>query len=452
MGALAGREDALPHRRRDGPGGKPGGVLPHPRPDRRFPDAFRRDVEFLGAGRHLGTSPIGGQRREVGQGHRVGGDSCYLLLEGPPHPLWAARVLHLGLGMRPIAVVLGTRPELIKLAPVIHALSVQHPITVVKTGQHTDLLGDAQFPASVTVCDVAVDHDPDPLVYAEGLRVALRAVWIDQRARPWAVVVQGDTTSAYAGAMAAFGLDIPVAHVEAGVRSGDLAHPWPEEEFRVAIDRVARWCFAVSDVHARAIEAEGRGSRADREVVVVGNTVADALFGAADPVWGANTALCPQRRVLVTLHRREGSFAGVVAGLVEACRAHPDTEFLWVTHPNGRAVRELAGLPHPANLVCLPPVARHGFVALLRHSQAVVTDSGGVQEEAALLGVPCVVARQTTDRPETVVSGHAVVAGFDPQGVVDGVAWALARGPQPRFGGYGDGKAAERIAAALVKA
>jgi UDP-N-acetylglucosamine 2-epimerase (non-hydrolysing) len=258
------------------------------------------------------------------------------------------------------------------------------------------------------------------------------------------VIVQGDTASAYAGAIAASG-NIPVAHVEAGIRSGDDSDPWPEEIFRREIDTIASqnggWKFAPTE-HAKCNLLDWWHTE------VTGNPGIDALYAHTQPTTDV------EGRVLVTLHRRESFGAplmAIVQGLEQAAQRYEDSlAFVWPTHPNPGVQAVLEYAPH---VLCWPPQPTVAFANLLAHSRCVVTDSGGVQEEAAALGVPCVVARDKTDRPESVDVGLAKVAGRTAAGILEGLEWALSftKRPDPSHC-FGDGHAAPRIVDHLLTA
>ena len=352
-----------------------------------------------------------------------------------------------------LTLVYGTRPEAIKLLKVAEALrAAGNPPTIVCTGQHTDLLrGTPAEDGMRPDVPLGLPGSNDPFVYASVVEGALRAKWAKNR--PELVVVQGDTASAYAGALAASHLEIPVAHVEAGIRSGDVQDPWPEETFRVEIDKLAsRYFYATfrnwSNV-AGEIYHEDR-PLAERESVT-GNPGIDALYAHTQPLTHPQKV---QDRVLVTLHRRESfgaPLAAIVAGLGHAASRHQSLEFTWPVHPNPRVQEIAGGIPSVRNLVLFPPLPTVPFARMLAASRCVITDSGGVQEEAAALGVPCLVAREKTDRPESVEIGLAKVVGRTPEGILQGLDWALgfhARcTPSDCFG---DGHASPRIVEHLL--
>lgn len=355
------------------------------------------------------------------------------------------------------AVIYGTRPEAVKLSKLIPLLP---DAVVIRTGQHTDLADGLLQPT----VDLHLPSDNDPLRYARTCEVALHGMLskgID------AVLVQGDTASAYAGALAAHDLGLPIAHVEAGLRTGNLDDPWPEEGFRVAIDRLARWCFAPTDWAARNLELEP-DHQDDREIHVTGNTGIDALYAHTQPIQAPHQT---QPRVMVTLHRRESfgqPLIHIVEGLWKTAQRYPGVEFFWPVHPNPEIQKALPtvgwmrgyrGGPFegdeqvsvPRNVHLASPLPPQTFSQMLSTSRAVLTDSGGVQEEAAALGIPCVIARDATDRPESVEAGLAIVAGRTSAGVFHSLQTALSyqlRAVPSHC--FGDGHAAHRIAQVLT--
>jgi UDP-N-acetylglucosamine 2-epimerase (non-hydrolysing) len=256
-------------------------------------------------------------------------------------------------------------------------------------------------------------------------------------------MVQGDTASAYAGAMAARPFHIPIVHVEAGIRSGDLDDPYPEESFRVEIDTLASqnrgWKFAPTD-HAKCNLLDWWHTE------TTGNSGIDALYSHTQPTKEVVD------RVVITLHRRESFGAPlerIVDGLERAAIQHPRIEFVWPTHPNP-AVQ--AVIPRALHISIWPPQYDWAFGLLLSRSRAVITDSGGVQEESAALGIPCIVAREKTDRPESVELGLAKVVGRTEQGILDGLDWALGFSTRPDPSHcFGDGHAAPRIVDHLLE-
>ena len=289
----------------------------------------------------------------------------------------------------------------------------------------------------------------DPIAHAEAIARAVAPLLAE---RPQLLIVQGDTASALGGALAAFAADVPVAHVEAGLRSFDPAMPWPEEEFRTAIDGRAALLFAPTELSAANLEAEGVPGR----IFVTGNTGIDALTSLARP--GRRLADAGDRlKLLVTCHRRERWGAGlqsIAEALLELVRTQPLAIDL-VLHPNpavAGAMRErLAG---KAAIRLLEPLGHAEMVAAMQACDILLSDSGGMQEEAPALGIPLLVLREKTERPEGVASGNMLLVGTDRRRIVQGVVRLLdpavrAAMSRPAFP-FGDGRSAPRIAAQIA--
>lgn len=333
---------------------------------------------------------------------------------------------------------------------------------MVTTNQHTSLLEEIRTdPLFSDTHHLGVPNFGDPLAFAADAETRL-VRWLSDQTGP--VVVQGDTSTALAGARAAHVLGIPVCHVEAGVRSFDDTQPWPEENFRVGITQLATWHYAASELNVQHLEAEGvHPSR----IIRTGNPGLDRLVDLAGLLPRPKTQA---NRCLVTLHRREAlgqytgapftgtagrtdrgheksGMVGIVRGLLDAARDNPHTEFLWPIHPNPAIKAALPSCEETTvNLILTSPLEHRDFITLLATSRAVLTDSGGVQEEAAFLGIPCVVARRVTDRPESLNSGHASLAGYDPDRIRTQLTAALRNGLRASpFLGFGDGHTAPRI-------
>jgi len=371
--------------------------------------------------------------------------------------------------MRTILVVFGTRPEAIKLFPVIRALGQRPGIRVrtCVTAQHRGLLDQV-----LAIADLSPDVDLDLMEPGQSLdRLTARLLvglgeTMDAE-RPDLVVVQGDTATAMAGALAAYYRRIPVAHVEAGLRSGDIHHPWPEEVNRRIVAPIAAHHFAPTDTAAAALLAE---TIDPATVHVTGNTVIDALHWtearvAADPSLAAGLddvarRFAGKRIVLVTTHRRENFGGGMeaIARAIGRIAARADVAVLFPVHPNpavGPVMDAILG--HRENVARIEPLDYPHFVRALGLCDLVLTDSGGVQEEAPALGKPVLVMRETTERPEGVVAGTARLVGTDEDRIVSEVFTllddseahaAMARAHNP----FGDGHAAERIAETLAHA
>ena len=354
-------------------------------------------------------------------------------------------------------VVWGTRPEAIKLAPVVVALRrARLAVRTCSTGQHRHLRDQAErvFRLKPDI-DLAVMR-PDQSLTALTCRVldAVGSLLDDER--PALVVVQGDTTSALASALAASYRGIPVAHVEAGLRTGDVGHPFPEELNRVLVDRIAALRLAPTPRAASALRAEGLHDG----VLVTGNTAIDALraIRPRPPRSPRIRALFERHRVLVmTVHRRESlgrPLEDICRGVLDLLEAHPDTAVLCPVHLNPRVAASVRRtLRHP-RAVLTPPLDYDGLLWAVAHAALVLTDSGGIQEEAPSLGAAIVVLREKTERAEGIAAGCARLAGIARESVFrtadrllrkPGELERMRAVPNP----FGDGRAAPRIAGAI---
>ena len=350
-----------------------------------------------------------------------------------------------------VKLVIGTRPEAIKLAPVARALAgSQLSPTIVLTGQHPGLDPVMNGLDAYPLIHLDCRGREDPHLH---VRDVVRALAPTLRSPTSLLVVQGDTSSALGGALAAQAAGIPVAHVEAGLRSHDRTRPWPEEEFRIAIDGVADLLLAPTELSAANLRREG----ARGEIHVTGNTAIDSLL-AVRPKRHVQRQPGPPR-LLVTCHRRESWGAGLRA-IAEALRdiaADGSAVIDVLVHPNpsvaGLMWTLLDGLPR---IHLLPPRSHHAMLDLMAASDLILSDSGGVQEEAAALGVPLLVLRERTERPEAIVSGNMVLVGTGRQRIVGAVrgllgnADALAAMARPAMP-FGDGSAAARVAAIIER-
>jgi UDP-N-acetylglucosamine 2-epimerase (non-hydrolysing) len=366
-----------------------------------------------------------------------------------------------------ILTVFGTRPEAIKLFPLVHALEADPRFVsrVCVTGQHRGMLDQV-----LAISGIAPDHDLDLMRPDQSLDSLTAALLtgigkvLDTEKPDW-VVVQGDTATAMCGALAAYYRKIPVAHVEAGLRSGNIHHPWPEEVNRKVIGAFATLHCAPTETAAQALRRENVASET---IHVTGNTVIDALHWitariAAEPSLAGGlaeleTRFAGKRIVGVTSHRRENFGEGMQA-IAEAIRriaARPDVAVIFPVHlnPNVRQVMqaELAGLD---NVALIEPLDYPHFARLIGISTLMLSDSGGVQEEAPALGKPVLVMRETTERPEGIEAGTARLVGTDADRIVaevghlldDPAAYAaMARAHNP----FGDGHSAARIVELLA--
>lgn len=387
-----------------------------------------------------------------------------------------------------VSVVFGTRPEAIKLAPVILALKADPRIEcrVCVTGQHREMLHQ-----SLEVFGIQPDVDLK-LMQANQTLAELTARVMEAldgylaADKPDLVLVQGDTTTVFCATLAAFYHRIPVGHVEAGLRTGNLMAPWPEEANRVLTSRLATLHFAPTQEARRNLIAEGVAPEA---VVVTGNTVIDALLLAVEKVHqrppvipdlpsylqpAGPGAAGTRRLVLITGHRRENfgvGFENICGAISDLAKRFPEDHFIYPVHLNPRVrepvLRILGGseidLASPKNcngllpnVHLIEPLPYLPFVALMESATLILTDSGGVQEEAPSLGKPVLVMRDTTERPEAVQAGTVKLVGTDRRKIVEAVTRLLtdraaydsmARAHNP----YGDGLAASRIVRSCVE-
>jgi len=367
-----------------------------------------------------------------------------------------------------ISVIFGTRPEAIKLAPVILALKADQTFDcqVCVTAQHRQMLDQVMDIFSIKAdCDLDL-MKPDQTLAGLTARAVEGLDRYLARAKPDAVLVQGDTTTVFCGALAAFYQRIPVGHVEAGLRTGNLYSPWPEEANRILTSRLARWHFAPTAVSRQNLLAE---NVPHESIYVTGNTVIDALFLAQERLRAADlyieglpeflqprTPLGQPRMVLITGHRRENFGAGfesICLAIAELARRYPQVHFVYPVHLNPRVrepVERLLGCLESVNVHLVEPLDYLPFIGLMSRADIVLTDSGGVQEEAPSLGKPVLVMRDTTERPEAVEAGTVRLVGTALEKIVNGVSElldsdtsykAMARAINP----YGDGKSAQRI-------
>jgi UDP-N-acetylglucosamine 2-epimerase (non-hydrolysing) len=370
--------------------------------------------------------------------------------------------------MSKILVIFGTRPEAIKLFPVIRALAATPGLTVrtCVTAQHRGLLDQV-----LAIADLSPDIDLDLMEPGQTLdRLTARLLTglgdVMDAETPDLVMVQGDTATAMTGALAAYYRKVPVAHVEAGLRSGDIYQPWPEEVNRRIVAPIAALHFAPTETAAEALRRE---TIPTETIHVTGNTVIDALHWTADRV-AADPALAAgldgiaarfagKRIVLVTTHRREnfGDGMAAIARAIGRIAERDDVAVLFPVHPNPNVVSVMdAILGDRANVARIEPLDYPHFVRALGMAEIVLTDSGGVQEEAPALGKPVLVMRETTERPEGVAAGTAKLIGTDEDRIVSeiftllddaGVYAAMARAHNP----FGDGHAAARIAETIAE-
>lgn len=367
--------------------------------------------------------------------------------------------------MQIVMPIFGTRPEAIKMAPIVTALqqSTDFDCVVTVTGQHREMLDQVN-----ELFGIVPDHDLNILQQRQSLS-AIMTRTIDgldklfSSNKPDAVIVQGDTTTSTAAAIAAFYHGIPVVHVEAGLRSGDLYSPFPEEANRKITSQIASLHLAPTSTSKANLLAEGIN---EDDIVITGNTVIDALLTTVnknvpftDPRL-EDLAASGRRILLVTTHRRENqgdAMRGVGRALARIAEAEPDLVVVLPAHKNP-VVREavLPAIEGKANVIVTEPLAYGEFTRMLSLAHVVLTDSGGVQEEAPSLGKPVLVMRDNTERPEAVHAGTVTLIGTDEETIVKEVDRllnqqdafdAMANAVNP----YGDGQAAERTVAAVAE-
>jgi len=365
-----------------------------------------------------------------------------------------------------ILVVFGTRPEAIKLFPLVHALRrTDAEVRVCVTGQHREMLDQV-----LEIARITPEHDLDLMLPNQSLdtlsaRLLTELGKVMDADRPDRVIVQGDTATAMIGALTAYYRKIPVGHVEAGLRSGNIYHPWPEEVNRKVVGAIADLHFAPTDTSRDALLAENVPAE---RIHVTGNTVIDALIETrarvdSDATLAATIApiaarFAGKRIVAVTTHRRENFGDGLksVAQAVRRIADRPDVAVIFPVHPNPNVrapmTEVLGGID---NIAMIDPLDYPNFVRLLSLCHFVMTDSGGVQEEAPALAKPVLVMRETTERPEGVAAGTAKLVGNDEEVIVTeasrllddkGAYEAMARAHNP----FGDGRSSERIARIIL--
>ena len=350
-----------------------------------------------------------------------------------------------------IDLVVGTRPEAIKLAPIAFALAAEGSRPrLIFTGQHP--LDPAEHGLeSFARVELDCPGKRNPLAHSDTVARAMADVLADP---PALLVVQGDTSSALGGALAAFAAGVPIAHVEAGLRSFDPAMPWPEEQNRIAIDRLATLLFAPTATSAANLRADGVSGA----ISITGNTGIDALLAVLDRLGPAELHTTGERlRLLVTCHRREnwGRPMRAVAAALNHLAQREAVEIRVVLHTNPAMAEAMRRALKPSPAVeLLAPLDHSGMIAEMRRADVVLSDSGGVQEEAPALGIPLLVLRDKTERPEGIASGNMILAGTNRDRIIalvmrmtdPAIRSTMSRPSLP----FGDGKSGPRIAAAMV--
>ena len=382
--------------------------------------------------------------------------------------------------MKTVMLVFGTRPEAIKMAPLVKAFqaaSDSFRTLVCVTGQHREMLDQV-----LHIFDIQPDYDLNIMKQGQDLydvtsRVLLGLREVLKEAHPDVVLVHGDTTTSTAAALAAFYAQIPVGHVEAGLRTHNIYSPWPEEMNRQLTGRMATWHFAPTPLSRQNLLAE---NVAEAQITVTGNTVIDALYWVVDKIkhdaslsqqldaelqragYDVERLSGGRKLVLITGHRRENfgdGFIHMCTAIKDLTQRYPQVDFVYPMHlnPNVRKpIHEVFGqdLSGLGNMFFIEPLEYLSFVHLMEKSHIVLTDSGGIQEEAPGLGKPVLVMRDTTERPEALTAGTVKLVGTDYDKIVSAVSTllddeaayqAMSRAVNP----YGDGKACGRIVETL---
>ena len=378
--------------------------------------------------------------------------------------------------MKKIMLVFGTRPEAIKMAPLVKEFQ-KYPESfqtlVCVTGQHREMLDQV-----LRIFDIVPDFDLDIMKHGQDLYDVTSRVLLGMRdvltaARPDVVLIHGDTTTSTAAALAAFYQQIPVGHVEAGLRTHNVYSPWPEEMNRQITTRIASYHFAPTPLSRKNLLQEGI---ADERITVTGNTVIDALRWVVDKIrkdFSLNLELAgqlkaigydvkrlasPRRLVLITGHRRENfgeGFLNICQAIKDLTVRYPEVDFVFPMHPNPNVrqpIREVFGekLSDQGNMFFIEPLEYLSFVYLMEKASIVLTDSGGIQEEAPGLGKPVLVMRDTTERPEALEAGTVKLVGTSRDTIVNELSRLLDDPASyelmsQALNPYGDGKACGRI-------
>ena len=383
--------------------------------------------------------------------------------------------------MKKITLVFGTRPEAIKMAPLVKEFqkhTQEFETTVCVTGQHREMLDQV-----LRIFDIHPDYDLNIMQQGQDLydvtaRVLLGMREVLQEVRSDIVFVHGDTTTSTAAALAAFYQHIPVGHIEAGLRTHNMYSPWPEEINRQITGRIATYHFAPTHLSRQNLLQE---SVADHQIIVTGNTVIDALYWVVNKIkqdkalnvelqqrllqagYAVERLSGGRRLVLITGHRRENfgkGFLHICEAIKDLAQQFPDVDFVYPMHLNPNVRQPIyevfgTGQSNLANLFLIEPLEYLSFVYLMEKASVVLTDSGGIQEEAPGLGKPVLVMRETTERPEAVEAGTVKLVGTDYNKIVQEVSVLLNNlvaynQMSKAINPYGDGQACKRIVQQLI--
>jgi UDP-N-acetylglucosamine 2-epimerase (non-hydrolysing) len=368
--------------------------------------------------------------------------------------------------MGKIVVIIGTRPECIKIAPLIHEMTkrgFRNEIILVNTGQHKELLQSA-----FTFFGIAADHTLDVMIPGQSLntltaRILTQLQQLHEQietnfGKPGLLVAQGDTATAFAASVTAFHNRIPFAHIEAGLRTHDFENPFPEEYYRKCISINAYKYFTPTLAAGNNLLKEGISPE---KILFTGNTGVDSLeYIGRNEILSGNSDLLDKlhekKIVLITCHRRENfgeNFEKITGTIKSLAEKHLDHSFVWVQHPNPMAKdalerSEIGKLP---NIYSTPPLDYFDMIRLFPHVKLLITDSGGLQEEAPSFKVPVIILRETTERMESVEKGYAFLCGADREKIVQAFDFCFTNEIRITHNPYGDGKASERIADYLVQ-
>lgn len=367
-----------------------------------------------------------------------------------------------------IVFIIGTRPELIKMAPVIHALQAMgvSNFSVVNTGQHKELLTKYW-----KIFKIEPDFELDIISHGQDLSgLTVRAIskisellseFINQNERPKIILAQGDTTTVMAASIVAFYNKIKFIHLEAGLRSHDMLQPFPEELNRKIASIVAHLHLAPTPI---AKENLLRENVLEKDIHVVGNTIVDSLeyVRMSDEFKSRHfnnpllNNLDSSPLILITCHRRENhgdNLRKIISALEIIVRKFPTFHFVWIWHPNPNVKQVISNseLNSNKNFLLIDPLDYWDLLRLMSRSSIVITDSGGIQEEAPSFGKPLIVLREVTERPEAVLAGMAKLVGADTESIVHAFDWALKYEPTSYSNPYGDGKSSPRIARLLIE-
>ncbi|MFA6439265.1 MAG: UDP-N-acetylglucosamine 2-epimerase (non-hydrolyzing) [Bacteriovoracaceae bacterium] len=365
-----------------------------------------------------------------------------------------------------IAVIFGTRPDAIKLAPVIQELQKHDrffSLCIITTAQHRELLDDV-----LSVFSIAPKYDLNVMGLRQtpstlAVNILEKLDYVLAMEQPDMVIVQGDTATTFAASLAAFHRKIPIAHVEAGLRTNDKMQPFPEETYRRLTTHVADLHFSSTPTATKALLKEGISKRS---IVCSGNTVIDALLKTIQPIYQFRTGPLNEvigqnkKIVTVTTHRKENlgePMLRICSALKEISVLHPEINFVFPVHLNPAVRETVFGMLHDLpNIILMEPLNYPDFIHLIAKSYAVITDSGGLQEEASALGKPVLLLRNVTERLEAIKYGTVKLVGTETKNIVSAAHRLLGTGKVYRSKAtaihlYGDGKASERIVGTLLK-